>query len=117
MVDDLTEKKVMCGVSVCKMDIRGPDGICGRPVRIQTNEPGTNILQLEARPSSLSYKCISSGLIREDLLCKPPIGPIVESPVGSQSPTSRCTDSGPSLESIKKSKFGCKSGNFNSNAL
>ena len=27
MVDDLTEKKVMCGVSVCKMDISRPDGI------------------------------------------------------------------------------------------
>ena len=71
---------------------------CSRPVCIQANKPATSILQLEARPSSLSLGCIPSGLVREDLLCKPPMGPNVESPVRGQSPTSRCTDSGSSLE-------------------
>jgi len=71
---------------------------CSRPVCIQAKGLVTSIFQLEARPSSLSYRCISSGLVRENLLCKSPMEPIVESPVRSQSPTSRCTNSGPSLE-------------------
>ena len=71
---------------------------CSRPVCIQANEPAISILQLEARSSSLSLGCISSGLVREDLLCKSPMVPNVESSVRGQSPTSRCTDSGFSLE-------------------
>ena len=33
---------------------------CGRPVCIQANKSATSILQLEARPSSLSFEWISS---------------------------------------------------------
>ena len=51
---------------------------CSRPVCIQTNTPVASILQLETRPSSLSNRCLSSELVREDLLCKSPMGPNVE---------------------------------------
>ena len=69
-----------------------------RSICIQTNTPITGILQLETRPSSLSDGCLSSGLVREDLLCESSMGPNVESPVGSQPPTSRCDNSSPGLE-------------------
>ena len=52
-----------------------------RCICIQTNTPTTSILQLETRPLSLSDRCLSSGLVREDLLRKSPLGSNVESPV------------------------------------
>ena len=42
--------------------------------------------------------CFSSGLVREDELCKPPLGSTVENPIRGQQPTSRGNISGPSLE-------------------
>ena len=72
--------------------------LCTRSVCFKTNTPTTSFLQLEARPSSSSNRCLPPGLVRQDLLCKPPMGTNVESAVRDQSPASRCTASGPSLE-------------------
>jgi len=73
-------------------------GLEASPQRISKNQPdlgtlctrsvSTNILQLEARPSSSCNRCLPPGLVRQDLLCKPPMGINVESSVRDQSPTS-----------------------------
>ena len=72
--------------------------IDNRSICIQTNTPTTSILQLEARPLSLSNGCLSSGAVREGLLRKSSLGSNVESPVRSQPPTSRCDNSSSSVE-------------------
>ena len=68
-------------------------------VCIQVDTSTTRVFRLETRSLCDSNRCLSSDMVREDMLCQSPMGPHAQDSLRNQPTTSRCDNSSTCLES------------------
>ena len=62
-------------------------------VYIQVDTSTTRVFQLETRSLCDSNRCLSSDMVREDMLCQSPLGSHAQDSLRNQPTTSRCDNS------------------------